>query len=499
MKAQFLPIRKLGTWCLFIGILSSCQKEDDIGGQVPRTQDEYSAYEATLLTSLRHFGDQLQSNPGLGFDHESLTSISASFFGENSEEHMDFVETLSSTNETAPTSFLQEKSSLLHDAISDHTDHSGYLTYLSGQFDEEFLDEATDQDEKEKLLHHIIHLKTATQFIEEHQDLFTTSVPGGRVSSSDWWKNWGQCALNAVAESALAVAAGVTVSAPLITGAATATLLDASDSASLCYSQIFKTANDFVNGITSNPYVFQDSIYNMYSYGYVVHGSDSTYLTEGKEPPVLGFDQFTMPGFSSLNLAITNDTLGPFIGTTTDGSYFAMTDCSGFVSYIIQTTSSDALSQIMNNLPAGAESHLDYCPSAAQFANFQAPNSTYWKQILGTNGDTDFSLIQPGDIIAWDELPDSGDSDTGHVMIAATSSQMMSDGTYRVEIFDSTEDAHLHDDRSGIVHGNDSTGVGAGTIGFRIMNSDLQSNFYPGGSDPWVTHPHITILRFQNQ
>ena len=252
------------------------------------------------------------------------------------------------------------------------------------------------------------------------------------------------------------------------------------------------TTTDFLKGIQNHLYTQtvngQTSPYNMYSYGYIQQSSGVDEVKGDDYPPVESLSNFPIPEVA--NLYLNADGAGPYIGTTGD-QYFALTDCSGYVIYLIAQASQEALNELIENANSG-RSHFQPWPSAAQFANYTGGN--YWTQIQ-KDGSPDFTQIQPGDIISWDE---SGDTmDTGHVMIAMAQPTLQDDGSFEVKISDSTILMHKDDMRNGVMKGNDPTGAGSGIIGLKIDSGNLQSNFYPG-VDSWITHPHINILRLNS-
>lgn len=505
MKNKNLFLAKLLIWCIGIGVFTSCQN-DDQNDPTPLSQEDYVTYESNLLTHLRHFGEQIRNNSLLDFDDESLKSISSSYF--EGDDHAAFVAAIDDPSTEQLPEILQRKVNDLHAATDDYDDHADYLSYLGDQFNLEFESTELTIEDKAKLLNHIVHLRVATQFLEEHQDLFLSSTDGGRVADVDWWLVSGKCALKALGAD---VSQGVDNVSTLDQSTTSAKVLSAMrDAKQNCNSKLFLTAFDFFVGLSTNPYCAntpcdETSVYNMYSYGYLNNAG----IVPDNNPPVEDLTDFPLPS-GDLDTILTNVAAleGPYIGKTADDKHFAMTDCSGFVSYILKRTNSTAYGEIFKTVQNGMNkgiSHLSYCPSASQYANFDAGSSQKWSYV-GSNENPDFSSIQAGDIIAWDEAPDD-DGDTGHVMIAAGPSREADNGCfYLVDIFDSTLDAHLDNDRSGIKNGNDPSGVGLGTIGLKVLvgSNELQSNFYPtrtdcfAGTDSWNTHPIITILRISS-
>ncbi|HAA18903.1 MAG TPA: hypothetical protein DCP28_09110 [Cytophagales bacterium] len=103
----------------------------------------------------------------------------------------------------------------------------------------------------------------------------------------------------------------------------------------------------------------------------------------------------------------------PIVGVTQDGQYAAVTDCSGFVSYLVQQAAPLAYQAI----PRLADPrHRQPWPSALDYANLT--QADHWQSILRITEPTpqaSLDVIQAGDIIAY-SLPNS--PDTGHIMIA---------------------------------------------------------------------------------
>jgi hypothetical protein len=252
---------------------------------------------------------------------------------------------------------------------------------------------------------------------------------------------------------------------------------------------IIESTNSFLEGINTNPYNNRGVEYNMYSYASLQQSEVGYQIVGDINSPVGSGDSFPIPdGFSA---SLSEGDGAPYIGTIEDSGtkYIALTDCSGYIIYIVAQANEVAMNELVQGAING-RGHMQPWPSAAQIAQYAGGQN--WQQVLDSDGSVDFGLIQPGDIIAWDE---SGNTqDTGHVAIALSPSVQQSDGSYNVEISDSTVLQHLNNQRNGIKKGNDPTGVGKGIIGLKSVDGALQSNFYPG-TDPWVEHPHINILR----
>lgn len=495
----------MGLLCLMITLLWSCQN-DDQNEPTPLSQEDYATYESDLLIHMRHFGEQIRNNSSLGFDDESLKSISSSYF--EADDHAEFADAIDNPSTAQLSAALQGKVDELQAVTDEFDEHTDYLSHLNDQFSLEFDSDELDLTDKNSLLVHIIHLRVTTQFLHEHSDVFLSSTSGRTASNVDWWLVSGKCALRALNPD---VSKGVQDDISALNQSSTsAQILSATNDAKQnCNSDLFLTALDFSVGLATDPYCAsppcdETTVYNMYSYGFL---KTSGVVKEGNAP-VQSLSDFHLPQ-GELDTVVTNFSAGegPYIGKNEDDKHFALTDCSGYVSYILKKTNSPAYKEVFKTVQDGSNqgiSHLSYCPSASQFANFDIGSSQNWAYV-GSKGDPDFSKIQAGDIIAWDEKPDA-DGDTGHVMIAAGPSRGSDQSCfYLVDIFDSTIDSHLNNSRFGIQNdSNTPTGVGFGTIGLRKDGNDHYSNFFPTidgcetGTDPWKFHPTITILRLSS-
>ena len=259
-------------------------------------------------------------------------------------------------------------------------------------------------------------------------------------------------------------------------------------------NSLSQTTSDFLSGIKSNLYEPTEGekkrIYNEYSYGYLKKSSDGYDIENDKNPAVESLADFPIPDGAELSL--DSDGKGPYIGTV-KGQYFALTDCSGYVIYLIAQSSQAAYDEIFQNAPDG-NSHSQPWPSAGQYANYAGGNT--WTQVLGEDKKTDLSLIEDGDIIAWDAA--AGADDTGHVMVAIGNAEASEtegdDKVYTVKISDSTQFNHKDPECNGI----NGTGVGTGFIGLKVdSDGKLYSKFNPDKGD-WKQHDHINILRLKS-
>lgn len=186
---------------------------------------------------------------------------------------------------------------------------------------------------------------------------------------------------------------------------------------------------------------------------------------------------------------------GPIVGFNIPHQNFvATTDCSGFVSRILNSVVQPGRqNSVYNNLVIQngvvknftTAQHPQPFPSAQDFASlFVAGNDSNWETITFSNTSSktstgSFSKVLPGDILAY-SLPE-GSTDTGHVMIVNTVTPLTqgvlnpdlwgSNLTefksanltfFAVSVFDSSNVPHYHDNRGNASIG--TTGVGLGTV-----------------------------------
>ncbi|PWU06163.1 MAG: hypothetical protein C5B43_02235 [Verrucomicrobia bacterium] len=139
-----------------------------------------------------------------------------------------------------------------------------------------------------------------------------------------------------------------------------------------------------------------------------------------------------------------------------------LTNCSGFMNFILSNTFPEALNSL--------EVEKEWCwsgsprPRAAGYyqAFIDSENKTtiasnYWKKI------DKFVDIIPGDIIASREDSFDGNSNSGHVMIAANYPTLISEDSAILEVIDASKYKHSNDTRI-------KNGVGKGTMLFYLDN-----------------------------
>ena len=126
------------------------------------------------------------------------------------------------------------------------------------------------------------------------------------------------------------------------------------------------------------------------------------------------------------------------------------TDCSGFVSFVLQTARSDAFSELQAATPTSRA----FAGSDVTFIQNLSTAQPQWTRIHHAK------YLQAGDIIAWLIPAGVQSDDTGHVMIVEHDATV-SGNEATVPIVDATDTGHGDaDPRSP----SDPSGVGRGTI-----------------------------------
>jgi len=272
---------------------------------------------------------------------------------------------------------------------------------------------------------------------------------------------------------------------------------------------LLKNAENFYRAISETPKQNKNQQkYNAYSYCYV----DTQ--TNGSGPRLENTDETTYPDGITLEegqypipqnrgpWAELVPGVAPYIGITTElNQAYALTDCSGFVAYIINTAAPAAF----KNLPRNKE--LDHVPTASQYVTLPNILPGDWAYVTDADyGRVGIHNAQGGDILAWktsNDLCDGGTDndksnvnsdgddtdDTGHVMILSGSVSTEQD-YFIVGVYDASDRVHEVDSRSGFDH----TGVGLGYIGLKQdANGGWCVNFNPKGDDNWYKNAQGTI------
>lgn len=242
--------------------------------------------------------------------------------------------------------------------------------------------------------------------------------------------------------------------------------------------------------------------YNWYWYGRVVPGAGQFEVVDPKRPMQSPANPYVPPrGAPSIGWLVAAGEGVAFVGTVAGGAQsLSVTDCSGFVSWVINAVSPRAFADYVDYARALAaalpdtlgkldELHGQPWPSAADFAFAgsvdRPPLPPAWTLVATekTIGGSP-EIVQPGDILAYGL---EGGTDTGHVMIVdrlIASPEGFAAWAFRV--FDASDIAHLNDSREG------KTGTGAGTVALRNAGGEWQFTL---NFRHWFPVDHVAVLR----
>jgi hypothetical protein len=157
-------------------------------------------------------------------------------------------------------------------------------------------------------------------------------------------------------------------------------------------------------------------------------------------------------------------------------------DCNGFVSFVMMRAAPDHYAMIPKESDQPRPRAFEYY----MFLSSQTPSSTGgWHRI---------NLLKDarrGDMIAWRFPEVVKDEDTGHVLFVADSPVADDSGIFTVRVYDSAVKPHFEDTR-----GTGMTGVGAGSIKFKVDNTGRPTAFQFTPSGKFETFP-IAIGRVE--
>ncbi len=252
---------------------------------------------------------------------------------------------------------------------------------------------------------------------------------------------------------------------------------------------LYNTARSLVENVAPSSPTLYEPTYNSYQYGYAQDDQGAIGLVR--------LPGYTVPG-GTLNVGWTDAGkriyVGgfPFVGSVTlpTGAtrYLSVTDCSGFAAYLVQNAGPEAYDQLVRAVPrmhAAAEElrqldakHDQPWPSAADyaFAGSFPELLPGWSVVASQDSPAAFPNAQPGDVLAWSAPLAARDS--GHVMIVASAPAEVREGTWQLQVFESTAGGS----QSGQVQV--SFYQGAWYVGF--------DDFGPGGGFP---ADRVSVLR----
>jgi hypothetical protein len=133
------------------------------------------------------------------------------------------------------------------------------------------------------------------------------------------------------------------------------------------------------------------------------------------------------------------------------GTY--LTDCSGFVSYVLEGVAPEhygAIPRAVAHPYPRAFEFFDYFVSRA------VDSSLGWRRV------NRFFEACEGDIVAWRKEHVHEDADSGHVFVVAEPPELVTACVWAIRVYDSTDVPHFDDSREH--NGVFASGVGSGTV-----------------------------------
>jgi hypothetical protein len=161
-------------------------------------------------------------------------------------------------------------------------------------------------------------------------------------------------------------------------------------------------------------------------------------------------------------------------------------DCNGFVSFVMERAAPDHYAMIPKETN-------QLRPRAFEYYGFF---SSLTPQSIGGWHRIDFLQdARRGDIIAWRFPQIEKSHNTGHVLIVADTPVADDSGIFSVRVYDSSAQPHF-DDTRGSGKGEFATGVGSGSIKFKVDSTGRPVSFQFAPADKLETFP-IAIGRLE--
>ena len=162
-----------------------------------------------------------------------------------------------------------------------------------------------------------------------------------------------------------------------------------------------------------------------------------------------------------------------------------LTDCSGFVSYVLDGIAPEhygAIPRETGHAYPRAFEFFDYFASRAVHA------SRTWRRVERLSESCE------GDLVAWREVRVREDHDSGHVFVVAEAPALVSARVWAVRVYDSSDVPHFDDSR--VRSGAFAGGVGTGTILIHVDGGGKPIAFQFGKDDSLHEVP-IAIARLE--
>ncbi len=174
----------------------------------------------------------------------------------------------------------------------------------------------------------------------------------------------------------------------------------------------------------------------------------------------------------------------PYLIDNETGTYYV--DCCGFVSYVLESIAIEHY-EMIPPVPGWP------VPQAFKYYEFFTDLTT--TPLVGWRLIPRLANCVAGDIIAWRLLSPDSTGDTGHVFIVAGDPVVLESGDIAIPAYDSSNVLHYDDSRF-LPDGQQTTGVGTGTINFKVDRSGGPAAFQFGPGDCFHAAP-IAIGRLE--
>ncbi|HEX6161099.1 MAG TPA: hypothetical protein VF111_13085 [Thermoanaerobaculia bacterium] len=264
-------------------------------------------------------------------------------------------------------------------------------------------------------------------------------------------------------------------------------------------STLHDAAQQFVAKVAfDSPTLYKDDDqrpYNWYWYGQAQKvGPQNEWSLEpvpNQENPLTPFQP---PAIALIGFPDNPEQPAPFCGSIVLKQFLSVTDCSGFVAYIVDQVHSTAFRSyeryaltMRQQLPALQQldqKHGQHWPSAADwaFAGQIGGLPGEWMLVGNSSSGLEMANVQPGDILAW-AATDS--QDTGHVVIV-DSVMPLTATSWMVNVLDASSVEHANDSRQ--------NRGGTGTGGIQVSYDEGWQILFNTGDNPHTVDP-IAVLR----
>jgi hypothetical protein len=159
-------------------------------------------------------------------------------------------------------------------------------------------------------------------------------------------------------------------------------------------------------------------------------------------------------------------------------------DGGGFLGLVLETVAPEQLAR----MPKSSNERYPHAFDVYEFCTGHLPQG--WRRVLRLED------VQRGDVIAWGRAGKAaGGHDAAHVLVAAQAPAFhKASHVWSLYVYDSSDVAHYDDSRE--KDGKHHSGIGAGTVRFRVDSSGVPAAVQLGPDADFHSHP-IAIVRLE--